>query len=191
MSSNQKNMIHHIQNIHRDLLNTWLNYWHDYSYFNTWQFWFILALLILPLIAIYFFIDKRKALLIGFFGFNVHVWFTYIDTIGGATNLWFYPYKIIPLFTTSFALDVSFVPVAYMLVFQWIINHNKNYYLYIFLLCVFMSFVFKPLLSYLGLFQLTKANYFHLFLGYIAIALVSKIITNVFIGFEKKATNAK
>jgi hypothetical protein len=34
-------------------------------------------------------------------------------------------------------------------------------------------------------------SYFHLFLGFIAIALVSKIITNVIIGFEKKATNAK
>lgn len=187
MSSKQINVIHHIQSMHRDLLNTWINYWHDYSYLNTWQFWVVLAFFILPLIAIFFLIDRRKALLIGFYGFNIHVWFTYIDTIGGASNLWFYPYKIFPFFTTSFALDVSFIPVVFMLVYQWTINHKKNYYLYSFLLCVFLTFIFKRILIDLKLFQLVKANYFHLLIGYLGIALVSKLITNVFIWFEEKA----
>lgn len=187
MGSNQKTIINHIQQLNGEIISTWLNYWYKYSYLNTWQFWIILALFIVPLIALYFLIDRKKALLIGFYGYNVHVWFTYIDTYGGATNLWFYPYKIIPFFTTSFSLDVSLVPVLFMLVYQWTINHNKNYYLYIFLLVVFMAFVFKRVMVDLGLFQLTHSNYFILFLGYFVIALISKLITNIFIWFEKTA----
>lgn len=167
--------------------NTWIEYWQRFSDFNTWQFWFVCALLIIPLIAIYFLIDKKRALLIGFFGFNVHVWFTYIDIIGGFRNFWFYPYKVFPFLPTSFALDVSFIPVSYMLVYQWTQNRQKNYYLYILILCILLAFVFKPLLTMLGLLELDRGTtYFHLFLINITVALLSKFITNIFIFFEKK-----
>ncbi|WP_302466510.1 CBO0543 family protein [Heyndrickxia acidiproducens] len=101
-------------------------------------------------------------------------------------NYWFYPYKVFPFFVTSFALDVSLIPVLYMFVYQWTLNHKKNYYSFMILLSAFLAFVFKPVLSMLNLFKLYNgANYFHLFIGYLLIAFVSKIITNLFIYFEK------
>ena len=183
----QETLINKIQSIQADLTRAVTDYWHHYSSFNSWQFWVVTAFLILPLIAIFLFIDRKRALLLGFYGYNVHVWFTYIDIIGGTMNRWFYPYKVFPFFSTSFSLDVSLIPMTYMFVYQWTLNHRKNYYLFMLLLCLFLAFVFKPILSSIDLFELSHGtNYFHLFLGYLFIGLFSKIITNVFIYLQKK-----
>lgn len=170
------------------LSNAWEDYWQQYSNFGTWQFWLALAMAVLPLVLLYFVIDRRKAFHIGFFGFNVHVWFHYIDTYGVRNGLWDYPYQIIPVAAINFALDASLIPVLFMLLYQWTINHNKNYYVYLICLSIVLSFIFKPLLSALDFLELHKwANYFILFIGYIIIMLVSKWITNLFLYFERKS----
>jgi hypothetical protein len=133
------------------------------------------------------FIDRRKALLIGFFGFNIHVWFTLFDEIAVANGLWNYPYKLIPYLSASFALGAAFVPVVFMLVYQWTLNHNKNYYLFATCLCIFLTLLWRPALSILGFFQVFNGiNYIYLFLGYFTVMLVSKWITNIFVHFQKK-----
>ncbi|PLT30647.1 CBO0543 family protein [Peribacillus deserti] len=186
--ADQEQLIHKLKDMQLEYSDTWIEYWQRYSDFNTWQFWVIGALLLVPLIAIYFFIDRKRALLIGFYGLNVHVWFTYTDTLGGNRNLWFYPYKVFPFLPTNFALDVSFIPVSFMLVYQWTVKRKKNYYGYGLLLCAFLAFIFKPILSMIGIFELDRgATYIHLFAGYISVMLVSKWLTNLFVYFERKA----
>jgi hypothetical protein len=144
-----------------------------------------LLLLLVPLIILYFVLNRKKALLLGFYGFNVHVWFTYIDAPGVSFGFWGYPYRAIPFFNYSFSLDVALVPVVCILLYQWVLKNNKNYYLYFTLLSAFFAFIFKPLLVAFGLFEFSRgANYFHLFIGYMTIMLVSKWITNLFIKFQ-------
>jgi hypothetical protein len=176
-----------INDRYQQLSNENLGYWMDYSNLSTWQFWFLLSMLLLPLVALYLFIDRKKALLLGFFGFNVHVWFHYIDTYGATNKLWAYPHKLIPQLPFSVALDTSFVPVTYMLLYQWTVNKNKNYYLFATLWSAFMAFIFKPALATFGLFRMYAGmNYFFLFLGYVVVMLISKWITNLFIYFHKQ-----
>ncbi|MGG2199440.1 MULTISPECIES: CBO0543 family protein [Paenibacillus] len=187
MLAEQSKQLEQINRMQENLSLLWFNYWQQYSNLSTWQFWFYAALLIVPLIVLYVFIDKRRALQIGFFGFNVHVWFTYIDAYGIKNGLWSYPYQAIPSTITSIALDASFIPVVYMFVYQWTLHKHKNYYLYATALSVLLSFLFKPALSAFGLFQLYKgANYFYLLLGYLTIMLISKWITNLFVIFRTK-----
>jgi hypothetical protein len=163
-----------------------IDYWQRYS-FGTWQFWVNVAMLILPLVMLYFLIDRKKALLLGFFGFSVHILFTYIDSFGASFGLWNYPFKALPLLPVSFALDVSLVPVSFMLLYQWTLNNNKNYYVYFIGLSVVFAFIFKPIMTSLGLFQLNRwAHYYHLFLGYMIISVLSKWITNLFLHFLKE-----
>jgi hypothetical protein len=120
----------------------------------------------------------------GFFGLNIHVWFQYIDTIGVTNGLWNYPYKVVPFLPVSVALDTAIVPVAFILVYQWTIKHDKNFYLYGTGLCMIFGFVFKPIFAALGLFEFYKGmNYFYLFLLYLLIMLISKLLTNLFVHF--------
>ncbi|MGM0878333.1 MAG: CBO0543 family protein, partial [Bacillota bacterium] len=137
---------------------------------------------------LYFFIDRKKIFLIGFYGFNIHVWFGYIDTWGNNQGLWGYPYKLIPFIPGSLSLDAALIPVLFMLVYQWTLNHKKNYYIYTLGVALFLSFVLKPLLVMHNLFVLHKwVNYFYLFIAYCFIFLFSKLITNIFIIMQKKA----
>ncbi|MGE1112460.1 CBO0543 family protein [Priestia megaterium] len=187
MTANQQEYLKKIHSIQENLAKTWAEYWQQYSTPGSWQFWVTLGAFILPLVILYFFIDRKKAFHLGFYGFNVHVWFHYSDTAGVYNGLWTYPYQINTIIPVSFSLDASLIPVSFMLLYQWTINHHKNYYVYATVLCLFFAFIFKPLLTGIGFFQLHEwATYSYLFVVYLGVILLSKWITNLFLYFEKQ-----
>ncbi|MBP1970078.1 hypothetical protein J2Z83_002194 [Virgibacillus natechei] len=163
------------------------DYWYMYSNIETWEFWVMLLLFfIMPLVVLYFLIDRSKIFLLGFYGFNIHVWFGYTNSWGDRQGLWGYPHELAPFLTGNISLEATLIPVAFMLVYQWTLNNNKNYYLYTLGLTIFLSFIIKPVLTLHDLFELHKgANFLHLFLMYIGIFLFSKLITTVFIKMQK------
>jgi len=165
-----------------------VEYWQLYSNMGTWQFWVILILfLALPLIILYFTIDRKKIFLIGFYGFSINVWFTLAASIGTRFGWWDYPHMLMPFTQTSFSIISSVVPVVFMLVYQWTLNHNKNYYIFTLLTALVFSFVFVPLLVSFNLFRLNEGfNYFHVLLIFISAFVVSKLITNVFLYLQHK-----
>jgi hypothetical protein len=188
MSDAQREALHKLIKQQQEGSHQWLKYWLEYSAFDTWQFWFHVVMFLSPLIILYFAMDWKRALRLGFYGFNVHVWFGYFDDFGSTQGLWTYPYKMIPFVAHSIGLDASLVPVSFILVYQWIIKHNKNYYLYTLLLSVFLSFILKPIFVMHNLFKFNAwANYFHLFLSYIVILALSKVITDIFLRLQKNA----
>ena len=188
MDNNQLQQIKDLKQTELHHSKEWLNYWMKYSSFDNWHFWVVLALLIIPLILLFFFMDKKKSLLLGFYGYNVHIIFTYIDSYGANNTFWFYPYKVFPILPANITLDVSLIPVSYILVYQWSLNHHKNYYLCIFGLSVGLAFVFKPIMEALRLFQFDRgANFFHLFLGYILVGVAAKQVTNLFLFLQNKS----
>lgn len=186
MNDNQLELLKVIRSISRELSQYQIEYWHLYSYVGMWQFWVEVLMIIIPLIILFFSIDKSKALLLGFFGLNYHVWFSYTNSIGVGLGLWEYPYHVIP-FLPSFSLDAALVPVCFMLLYQWTLNHNKNIYLYSILLSSVFAFVLKPIMvKFHFIHMFNGINYFHLILFYMAYFIVSKLITNVFIWLQQK-----
>lgn len=180
MSDEQKEALKGLSDRLSSVTNDWSVYWKTYSNIDTWQFWVMLAFFIVPLITLVFMIDRKKAFRIGFYGLVIHVFAFYSDLYGTTQKLWEYPYTLTPLSQSSFGLDASLIPITYMLLYQWTVNHRKNYYLYIVLLAIVFAFVFKPFLSFIGLFHLEKASYGYLFLFYIAGGFISKWITDLF-----------
>jgi hypothetical protein len=186
--ASQNKVLSKISEKQQEIANDWVEYWKDYSDFSTWQFWFHVAMFIVPLIVLYINLDRRKAFHLGFFGFNIHVWFTYFDAFGTRQGLWTYPYQMVPFLPNSIGMDASLVPVAFMLVYQWTINNNKNYYLYTLILSVFLTFALKPIFVIWNLFQFVAiVNYLHLFLSYIVVIVLSKLITDLFLHFQKES----
>jgi hypothetical protein len=177
-----------IKSMQEQITQLHTEYWQAYSNLETWQFWVIFLLFfIAPLVTLYFVIDRRKMFLLGFYGFNIHVWFGYIDTWGSKEGFWGYPYQLVPFIPGNLSLDATLVPISFMLVYQWTLKNNKNFYLYTLGLSLFLSLIFKPILTLHHLFELHKGtNFFHLLIGYCAVFLFSKIITNVFIKMQEK-----
>ncbi|GIQ69304.1 hypothetical protein DUZ99_04800 [Xylanibacillus composti] len=190
MSEQQREMLERINEMQRQLTSTWIDYWREYSSFSTWQFWVNVLMFVVPLVVLFMILDKRRALQIGFFGYSVHVLFTYIDSISHRFGYGQYPYQMVPFTSGNLGLDSSFVPVVYMLLYQWTLAGRRNYYVYGTLLSLLLAFVFKPLISSIHLFEPTNGmRYSHLFLGYMAIMLFSKWVTKLFVWLQGKGAN--
>ncbi|AFC28486.1 hypothetical protein PM3016_1563 [Paenibacillus mucilaginosus 3016] len=167
-----------------------VDYWLIYSNINTWQFWTILAMLIVPLALLYKFIDRTMIYKIAFFGFATHVLFAYTDAFGIRYGLWGYPYQVLP-FLPSVSLDASLIPIAIMFVFQWTLKRRKNFHLYAFLTALAFGFGFKPLLVLSGLFEKYKwVNYIIIFLIYLVLFEGAYLLTSLFEKM-KTASNSK
>src|SRR5690625_4615354 len=79
-------------------------YWKLYSNPETWQFWVLtIFLLVLPLIILYFTIDRKQIFLIGFYGFSINIWLTLAAEIGVNHGWWGYPYMITSILPLSFS----------------------------------------------------------------------------------------
>ena len=187
MTTEQEKQLSKILTQQENVIEMWVEYWKAFSTWDTWQFWAIILVWVIPLIVIYFAIDKRKIFQIGFYGFNIHAWFSYSDAIAIRTSHISYPFQVIPFMPVNFALDASLVPVSFMLLYQWCLNHNKNVFLYGTILSVIFSFGLKPLLVSLDLLQLHKGTtYFFIFLNYLLILVLTIFITKIFIYLKNK-----
>ncbi|UUZ78683.1 hypothetical protein LJK88_25610 [Paenibacillus sp. P26] len=180
MPEKQEEMFLQLVNEAYDLTNTWSSYWKTYSNMGTWQFWVVLILFIAPLIALAFLINKKHAFQIGFYGFAIHVIAIYSDLYATTHRLWGYPHKITPYPPIGLNMDASLIPVTYMFIYQISLNKKWKYYLYLLILSILFAFIFKPLLSLLGLFRLLDANYFQLFLFYFIGGVLGKWIADLF-----------
>jgi hypothetical protein len=178
---NQPLILKKLEKLEAETAKSWLDYWQHYSDFSTWQFWFILALFTVPLIFIWFFLDRTRPFYLGFYGFAVHIFFTYMDALGSTRAYWTYPYNLIPFLPSNIALDTSLVPTLYIFGYQWAMKHKKSYYLPMIIISAFMAFIFKPIITVMGLFQMHHwVRYYHLFFIYVLVGIIAKIIADVF-----------
>lgn len=187
MSDKQQELLKKLIDQASDLANGWSAYWKTYSNIETWQFWAILAMLLAPIVALVFFMDRKRAFQIGFYGFAIHVIAIYVDLYATTHRMWEYPYKIAPFPPVSFNLDASLIPVAYMFIYQFSLKSKWKYYLYITLTSVAFAFLLKPLLSWAGLFRLGESNYLQLFVLYLIGGLLGKWIADLFGVAQKRS----
>ncbi|MFD1361803.1 hypothetical protein [Lentibacillus salinarum] len=186
MNDEQQNRLAEIRGLKEKITQLQVDYWFSFSDFGTWQFWVVLAALIVPLIILILFIDRNNILLLLFFGINFHLWFQYVNAAQISMGLLEYPYEILP-YLPSIALDGSIAPVSYILMYQWVLNHAKNIYLHATLLSAVFAFVAKPIIVSFGFFHMYKGlNYFHLFLFYLLFFFVSYAITRLFVWMQQK-----
>ncbi|TKD72255.1 CBO0543 family protein [Pseudalkalibacillus hwajinpoensis] len=180
----QQEHFEHIHTIRKELENSYLDYWQQFSNINEWKFWLVLAMFIIPLVVLYFKIDRSKIFLLGFFGYSIHIFAAYVDAFGIKKNWWDYPYAISPQLPGSIGIDASIIPVYFIFLYQWCLNKKKNHWLYGTLSAFGFTFIIKPLLIWLNVFQ-PYTNFFVLLLCYLFVIYIAKLITDIFIHMSK------
>lgn len=186
MDKKQLELLEKIRQAEMEQSNRWIEYWQVYSDFHAWQFWLVLAMFVIPLVVLILLIDRKRTFQLCFYGYSVHLFFAIMDAFGALKGLWIYPYKLLPVVPASIPLDASFVPASYILVYQYILNKRKNYYIWMLLLCLVLAFFLKPLFVGIGLFHFGgKENFLMLFWCYAAVALIAKWMTDFFIFLSK------
>ncbi|WP_085523828.1 hypothetical protein [Tuberibacillus sp. Marseille-P3662] len=164
-----------------DQLNSLISsYWNHYSNMETWQFWFIVSLLVVPLILLYFKVDRERIFELFFFGYTVNMLWTFTDIALEGSRYLVHLYFFLPMLPYALNLTASLIPVGFILLYQYCTNNKKNFYLFTLLLSAIFSFVFAPIEKYLGFIELRKGfNLIYLFLIDVGIAFISYWFTKI------------
>ena len=148
----------------------------------------MILLLISPLIALYFFLDRKNALSIGFYGLCVHVLFSYVNSYMEREFLWFHPYQLLKQVPISIPVTASLVPVWFMMFYQYSIKKHKNFYIIAIVLSISEAYIVAGILNVIGL--LKFGHGFHIYyiipIDYI-VALIAYFLTRL---FQKACANA-
>jgi hypothetical protein len=162
------------------------DYWKDYSDFGNWQFWVVLALLIIPLLVLCFTIDRKRMFELFFFGYTVHILWTYIDIALGRNGYFVHKYFLTPLLPNAANMTASVLPVGFLLVYQYCTNKQKNFYLYTIILSACFAFAFASIEQYMGFVEFRKGmNQFYLFLIDLGIVFISYWFTKFILKIKK------
>ncbi|MFA1819818.1 hypothetical protein ACDX78_06420 [Virgibacillus oceani] len=149
-------------------------YWNTYSGFDTWQFWVSLLLFLLPLALLFFTVDRKRVFEVFFFGYTVHILWTYASIILENHNLMNHTHFPFPALPFSLNITTSILPVGFLLVYQYTTKYKKNFYMYAILLSAVFAFGFATIEKWLGLIEFHKgASNFHLFLVDLVVVFIS------------------
>lgn len=107
MTAEQQEYLDKLGRLLQEHTQVMTEYWRQYSHAGTWQFWVNVAMLVVPLVVLYFTLDRRKVFLICFYGFSFHTLVAYVDSYMNRAGLWNYPYMIFPYMPSNLSIDAS------------------------------------------------------------------------------------
>ncbi|WP_394138784.1 hypothetical protein [Cytobacillus oceanisediminis] len=149
----------------KDMNSLITSYWHDYSNMGMWQFWLVISLLVLPLILLYFTVDRRRIFEVFFFGYTVHILWAYLDIVLQRYSFFVHTYFFTPIFPHALNMTASALPVGFLLLYQYCLNHKKNFLVYTLFLSAVFAFGFATIEALIGMLEFNKGmNQFYLFL---------------------------
>jgi hypothetical protein len=164
----------HLYEKKNELNTLYSDYWNEYSSFGTWQFWVVLSLLVIPLIILCFTIDRKRIFELFFFGYTIHMLWTYIDIALGRNGYFVHKYFLTPLLPNAANITASVLPVGFLLTYQYCKNKQKKFYLYTGIISALFAFVFASVEEYIGFVEFRKGmNQLYLFLLDIVIVFCS------------------
>ena len=153
---------------------------------GNWQFWFAVALLVVPIIILFFTIDRRRLFELLFFGYTVHMMWTYTDLPLQRHGFFVHTYFITPVLPYALNLTAAALPVVFILTYQYCTNRNKNFYLYAILVSAIFTFGFGTFEKYIGVAEFRKGmNQFWLFLIDLVIVFVSYWFTKILLKWRR------
>ncbi|PMC38566.1 hypothetical protein CJ195_08890 [Bacillus sp. UMB0899] len=169
-----------IEGKNQQLIPLFSSYWNEYSSFGTWQFWLTLSLMVMPILLLYFTVDRKRLFEVFFFGYTVHIMWTYIDIILSRNGLFVHKFFLTPLLPYALNMTASVLPVGYLLLYQYCTAHKKSFILYMIVLSAIFAFGFATIEEQIGTVEFHNGmNHLYLFLIDLGIAVTAYIFTRV------------
>ncbi|MBD1382961.1 CBO0543 family protein [Metabacillus arenae] len=142
--------------------------------------WWILVLISIFLWVIWsLVVDKSRLQPILLFGLIISLLAVVLDDIGYSLTWWHYPYNLIYITNILIPIDMTVIPVSYMLLYQFF-GTWKSFLIALSLDCLFAAFVIEPIFSKLEIYLLLHWEFWYsvpiyLVMGVFAKWLVDKI----------------
>jgi len=149
-----------------------IDYWVQNNLF-TWQWWFLVVILILPWFLWWKVVDKKRILSILSMGLVVIGTANWMDQVGNELGWWYYPYRILPFVSQFGPVNYSSMPISYMLLYQIYPRWSAFLVAAVITAAVF-TWVIEPLFIWLGMYHVVFWKSSYSFLIYILIAISHK-----------------
>lgn len=186
---NEQELYNKIREQKEQLAQLEQEHWQLFSSIDTWYFWVNLGTIVIPLVILYFVIDRTRLFEIAFFGYSTHLLWLITDTVLSANNYLNHPHTFFYFLPEGVTVTTVLFPVVFMLVYQYCTNNKKNFYLYAIVASVIFAFGLGSISDSIDLFRMHKGmNLFYLTLIDIAIAFIAYWATNIFLMIKKQKT---
>jgi hypothetical protein len=162
----------------------------DYGFLSP-QWWLLLAFLVIPWLIWAKVVDKQRILEILVVGLFVALVTKLLDLVGYNLNFWDYPIQIIPFVPEAFSFDLSMIPVAFMLLYQYF-KTWKSYFIGLVCMSVAYAFIGEPFCNWILLVVYIKWKYTYSAVYYIVIGIIVRALVEIFKGWTTRySTNRK
>lgn len=156
----------------------------------TFNWWFLLFLAIAPLFIWWKLIDKTRIMEIVFVGLTISLTATFLDTLGIIFSFWTYGYKVVQMVPMLNIVDLSLLPIFYMLIYQWFPKW-KAYIVVLILLAAFGSFIAEPIFKWMKIYDLKTWKFIYSFPIYIAMGIGIKALTGKMVSIQEHSLKFK
>lgn len=139
------------------------------------NWWFVTITITVSYAIWWKFVDKKRVIEILLFGSFIAVSRVIFDDWGTSSVRWTYIIDLLPVGISLFLNDLTIVPLAYMLAYQYSPTW-KRYFVTIFILQGISSFAFLPLLIRLGILNIINWHIGYTFVFMIITATIMRAI---------------
>jgi hypothetical protein len=175
MNENLKTAIEAVNQHHANVRQD-INHWINHEIF-TWNWWILIAFIVIPLILWIKFVDRKRLLEILLFGTLIIIPTSYLDAIGIDLKFWVYPVQFIPITPRALPFDIFMVGGTFMLLYQYF-SSWRSYLIALLIMALCFAFIGEPVSKALNLVYYLKWKYYYSFIYYIVIGITVKIIVN-------------
>ena len=129
-------------------INAWLN---DQLFKLNW--WILLALFLINLFLWWKLANKSRMSELALYTALIIIWVIVLDEVGEELSLWYYTADIIPLFPPMTAINISCLPLLYMLIYQYT-KTWKSFLIASAVMSIVFCFVFEPIFVWSGVYKM-------------------------------------
>jgi hypothetical protein len=144
--------------IQRQLTNMHVKEWLQEDVFH-FRWWLLIALMIIFLLIWWMMLDKSRIHEICLFSALAVIFVMGINEYGEELTLWDYHVDLIPIFPPLSSINLVSLPLIFSLVYQHF-KKKKSFILAAIITSAVICFVFEPILSWGGFFQLLHWKYY-------------------------------
>ncbi|MFA4884762.1 MAG: CBO0543 family protein [Desulfotomaculaceae bacterium] len=167
--------------LQQELLALRISDW--YEKVISFQWFFLVFLLIAPWIIWWRFVNRKNIAEIFSFGLLISVISSFLNATGLQLLLWSYPYKLLPYSSRAFSISYSVLPVIFMLMYQYF-RTWKSFATANVIMALIFAFILQPILKWMGMYTMINWSYFYSFAIYIMMGLGLRLLLQVILQRE-------
>ena len=167
-----------------ELTNARIAEWLQSEVFSL-KWWILLVLFCITAVLLWKKADKSRIVELSIYTGIIVVFIIVLDELGEELTLWYYPVDIIPLFPPMSAVNITCMPLIYMVIYQRYGTWGKFLIATLIMSTVF-CFVFEPIFVWGGTYKMLKWKSYYGLPIYFAIAVSAKAFVNVIYSKKEK-----